>query len=385
MVDMTNQLLNILMMALKLSKITKMEMPTTAKFLLSHLLCFIIPSFAFLFLLSGPHTWWSALLWPIPIWLTVIVDIYSPKASYDDPPNNLQHWPFDCVLYLLAALQIGNLALLLTMASQLQWSSGIEIVTSLLNLFAIKVVVGTSSSFSGLVVAHELIHRTKRHMRLLGRLLLALTCYEHFATEHIRGHHLKVGTLNDPATAYYGESYREFWRRTVPAQFKSAWRLENKRLKIDNLNFCDKRLVHHHVFQGLLFEVSFILCIGLVFGISALAAFLIQALAAVNKLEAVNYIEHWGLIQPGDKSDRTISWDTDSWFTLHTLVGLSRHTNHHQNAHRPYHLLRPCPDSPKLPYGYFAMVFLSVCANKRYQELVDRELKAQNLRPCQPI
>ena len=195
---MTKQRLNIFIMALKLQKITKMEMPTTAKFLLSHLLCFIIPFFAFLFLLSGPHTWWSALLWPIPIWLTVIVDIYSPKASYDDPPNSLQNWPFNSVLYLLAALQIANLALLLTMASQLQWFSGGEIATSLLNLFAIKVIVGTSSSFSGLVVAHELIHRAKRHMRLLGRLLLALTCYEHFATEHIRGHHLNVGTLSEP-------------------------------------------------------------------------------------------------------------------------------------------------------------------------------------------
>ncbi len=49
-------------------------------------------------------------------------------------------------------------------------------------------------------------------------------------TEHLRGHHVRVGTPDDPATARFGEAYEPFFRRTVPAQFRSAWRLELTRL-----------------------------------------------------------------------------------------------------------------------------------------------------------
>lgn len=42
--------------------------------------------------------------------------------------------------------------------------------------------------------------------------------YEHFATEHIRGHHVRVGTSADPATARFGETRVEHFNRNVPDQ-----------------------------------------------------------------------------------------------------------------------------------------------------------------------
>jgi len=288
--------------------------------------------------------------------------------------------PFDLLLFTLAGLQFATIVLLIYMATQLSWTTMPEIICSLVNIFAIKVVVGTSSSFSGIVVAHELIHRSNPVMHTLGRLLLSLECYEHFATEHIRGHHKNVGTNADPATARLGESYEAFWKRTISSQFRSAWQLENKRLGITESTLYDHRLFYHHVAQGLIFELLLLVTILWLFGIVALLVFLMQAYAAVRKLETVNYIQHWGLTRNPEHGNRVLSWDTDSWFTLNTLVGLSRHSDHHKNAARPFHKLCYRSENPKLPYGYFTLVFLSVFSNKQFQKLVNRQLHRYGLK-----
>jgi len=339
----------------------------------------VLPVLAIVFLSTGPHSGWTALLWILPLWLTVLIDLFSPDAWHGSP-YQLPTWAYDSLLYVLAGLQIVAIVLLVLMANQLQWSSLPDVVTSVCNLFAVKILIGTNSAFCGIVLAHELIHRPQPHLQTLGRLLLSLVCYEHFATEHVRGHHRRVGTEHDPATARYGESYEAFWRRTVPAQFKSAWQMENRRLGQTSFKL-DARLLHHRVLQGLLFELALLTIITFGFGLSALAAFLIQAIAAVRKLEAVNYIEHWGLMRSGRSVSATDSWDTESWFTLHTMVGLARHADHHRNASSPYQQLRRSQESPKLPYGYFAMVFFTVFMNQHFQLLLTRELRKQGLGP----
>jgi alkane 1-monooxygenase len=60
--------------------------------------------------------------------------------------------------------------------------------------------------------------------------------YEHFYTEHLRGHYVRVGTEADPATARHAESFVRFFIRTVSGQFRSAGRLEAKRLGDENLS-----------------------------------------------------------------------------------------------------------------------------------------------------
>src|SRR5262249_58228997 len=104
-------------------------------------------------------------------------------------------------------------------------------------------LVGVNSGSSAIVVAHELIHRRERHFQWLGRLLLCTVLYEHFFTEHVRGHRVRVGTADDPATARFGEEYRGFLFRTVPAQLVSAWRLEAKRLQATDLPWWHPRLL----------------------------------------------------------------------------------------------------------------------------------------------
>lgn len=339
-----------------------------------HLLAFVLPLTTFAFLASGPHAH-GAGWWLLPLALSVAADLVGP-AERSQPSPSLRGRPFDAQLYALAALQFVNVVL----AARLVGISGFFAWQTLVAV----VLVGTNSGYSGIVVAHELIHRREAHLRAFGRALMGLVLYEHFATEHVRGHHARVGTPEDPATALFGESFRAFFRRTVPGQFRSAWRLEAKRLGDEQMRWRDPRLLRSRVVHGLVAEWALAFGLAAAFGWGAFAFHLLQAAWAVRLLECVNYFEHWGLVRRGTRADAVDSWDTDSWFTLYTLVGLSRHADHHANAARPYQQLRHVDASPKLPRGYFGMVPLALARNRKFRRLMTEELARRGLGPFAP-
>ena len=67
----------------------------------------------------------------------------------------------------------------------------------------------------GINTAHELGHKRESHERWLSKIALAQVAYGHFYIEHNRGHHVRVATPEDPASARLGETFYEFWPRTV--------------------------------------------------------------------------------------------------------------------------------------------------------------------------
>lgn len=344
----------------------------TARIWALHLLCFVVPLATLAYLLTAPHAWWAALPWLGVIAASVAADVYS-RAEHRQPARRLARWPFDAVLYALVAIQLANVALAVWQVSQ----HGFWRVDTLV----MWLLVNVSSGYSGIVVAHELVHRRERHLARLGRVLLGTVLYDHFSVEHVRGHHARVGTPEDPATARFGESYQQFFRRTVPAQLRSAWRLEAHRLGDADMPLFDRRQLRNRVLHGLAAEWAVAFAIAALLGWGAFAFYVLQALGAVRLLEAVNYFEHWGLVRRGKKPGPADSWDTDSWFTLYTLVGLSRHADHHAFATRPYQQLRHWEESPKLPTGYFGMVTMVFLQNERLRRLMTRELERRKLGP----
>lgn len=337
-----------------------------------HLLALVFPLNALAFVLTGPHQGAIALLFLLPTFGALWLD-WQAWPERRTPAANLPAWPFDLLLVVLSALQVANVVLLARMMSQQDWLS--------LDVLITVTTVGASSAYSGIVVAHELIHRPNAGMRQLGRLLLATVMYEHFYTEHVRGHHVRVGTPEDPATARFGESFGRFYLRTVPAQLRSAWRLETKRLGDIDMPLSDPRLLHSRVVHGIVFELGFAAALAIAFGPLALTMHLVQALWASRALEVVNYFEHWGLTRSGRKVESQHSWDTDSWFTYYALTGLSRHADHHAYASRPYEQLRTHDASPNLPRGYLALFPLVLGSNRRFQKLATAELRRLSLGP----
>jgi alkane 1-monooxygenase len=74
--------------------------------------------------------------------------------------------------------------------------------------FSIGIVSGVAIN-----LGHELGHQSARFERLLAKLALAPAAYGHFHIEHNRGHHVRVATYEDPASARYGESLYRFYPR----------------------------------------------------------------------------------------------------------------------------------------------------------------------------
>ena len=284
-----------------------------------HLTSLLLPVNALAFLFTGPHPWYLAPLFMLPVVVTFVVDD-SNRVERRQPSDLLPAWPFDALVYLLGALQLLVIVGIARMFA-------VQAIFSV-DMVVMITVVGGSSGFS-IITAHELIHRRKPWERNLGRLLLCTVLQEHFFTEHLRGHHVRIGTPDDPATAHFGEDYASFYRRTVPAQFRSAWRLEKKRLGDEQMSIVDPRMIQNRIVHGILVGWGLAVWMGVAAGLAALVAFLLQAFFSSRLLEAVNYFEHWGLTREGSRIRPSDSWDTHSWFTYYGLTGLSRHADHH--------------------------------------------------------
>ncbi len=334
-----------------------------------HLLAFVMPLYTLAWGLTGPHA--SPGWWLLPLLVAIVIDFVAGPVR--EQPQELDPRPFEAVLFGLVVLQPINVALLLRVIS----IAGLGSFDSVLGV----VLVGASSGYSAIVVAHELVHRPQPHMHVLGRALLCTVLYDHFATEHVRGHHKRIGTPEDPATARHGERLWAFVARTVPAQLRSAWRLECKRLGDADMRLWDRSQLRNRVLHGLLVEWGVALAICAWLGFEVFAAFVLQAAVAILLLETINYIEHWGLARAGKRVTTVDSWDAEGWFTYYSLVGLSRHADHHAHAARPYQQLRWFDESPKMPWGYWATGVTAIFANPIVRRRMDRELRARALGP----
>ncbi|MCK7594496.1 alkane 1-monooxygenase [Pseudomarimonas salicorniae] len=211
----------------------------------------------------------------------------------------------------------------------------------------------------GINVGHELGHKRGALNAWLARLALAPACYGHFVVEHNRGHHVRVATPEDPASARLGESFWRFLPRTLLGSLRSAWTLERERLTREG-----KPVLHwqNQNLQGWLLSLLLAAALVAAFGWIALPLFLAQAFYGASTLEAVNYIEHYGLLRQRDASGRyercqaQHSWNSSRRLSNWLLYQLERHADHHAHPLRPYQLLRHFEDSPQLPAGYAALV-----------------------------
>ncbi len=288
---------------------------------------------------SGLNIFYSMLLLPISEWF-----LFNENNKNDQ--NEAELLP-TLILILLSFLHlIVTLSLIY----------GI-ITNTLTGIFIIIAAVssGINAGTNGIVVAHELIHRKNILLRALGILNLIQVNYGHFYIEHIKGHHKYVGTQADPATALYGESLYKFIMRTIPGQFLSAFTLEQKRLF--DRNFSQFR---NFVVIITFVELMILITIYLMLGVKLLLAYILYSFVAIFLLEYVNYIEHYGLKRDDHKKfEAHHAWQSNKITSRLGLIELSRHSDHHMKAAKPYHTLNT-HEGYFLPSGYFGMFYIAL-------------------------
>ncbi|QCK13819.1 alkane 1-monooxygenase [Mangrovivirga cuniculi] len=223
--------------------------------------------------------------------------------------------------------------------------------------------MGMMCGVVGINVAHELGHRKKTHEKMMSKMLLLTSLYMHFYIEHNRGHHKNVSTPEDPASAHYGESVYEFYFRSIINSYRSAWEIANKQLEKKGLSVVSLK---NEMLQYQLLQIAFLVMIFLVFGIKGLLGFVGAAIVGILLLETVNYIEHYGLQRrqiSNGRYERVLpmhSWNSDHVVGRLMLFELSRHSDHHYIASRPYQILKHHDNSPQMPTGYPGMMILSL-------------------------
>lgn len=223
--------------------------------------------------------------------------------------------------------------------------------------------VGLSCGGLGIVIAHELVHRRDKLDYWIGKLLLTTVLYMHFAIEHVRGHHARVATDADPASARSGQSVYAFVPESIWRQIGSAWQLEAERLAKRGQSAFS---LGNEMLGMIAIQAVWVAAIFLFGGASAGLAYLAVAAIAVVLLEVVNYVEHYGLRRKIDANGRLEpvkahhSWNSDHRVSRAMLFELPRHTDHHMNGSRPYTTLQSVPGAPQLPAGYPAMVLLAL-------------------------
>ena len=218
--------------------------------------------------------------------------------------------------------------------------------------------VGGISGSQGITFAHELGHSRSRLDRALAWGLMASVNYAHFMVEHYRGHHPRAATAADPASARRGETLWAFLPRTLMGSLRSAWALEAAQLRQFKRGWRRSLLLWATGAQ-----VGWALVLLLWLGPLALLFWTVQAVYAIFLLEAVNYIEHYGLQRRSvngrpEAFGLMHAWNADHLLTNSVIANLQRHSDHHMHAWKPYAELQALP-GPQLPTGYAGCLFLA--------------------------
>ena len=323
------------------------------------------------------HVGWTgasqALFWVGPFLIYVLLPtldiVFGPDGQ--NPPDEVMAWLesdtyYRYIIYLYVPFQYASviLAAYLFTATDLGWL-GYDGALSWPAKIGLALSVGLLGG-TGINAAHEMGHKKDSLERWLSKVTLAQTCYGHFYIEHNRGHHVRVSTPEDPASARFGESFWEFLPRSVIGSARSAVHLEAARIRRTGRNPWDPRTwPGNDVLNAWGMSVVFWGAMIAVFGLALIPFAVIQAVFGFSLLEAVNYLEHYGLLRQKLESGRyercqpVHSWNSDHIVTNLFLYHLQRHSDHHANPTRRYQTLRSMDGAPELPTGYASLIGLT--------------------------
>ena len=335
-------------------------------------------------------TGWAIFWWFAPLFVYTVLPLADWLVGEDrkNPPESrvheLQRDPYyRLTVFLAVPVQLGVFF----------WGAWVAATGDLgaFELLGLAVSVGGVSGL-GINTAHEIGHQPGALNGWLAKLALAPSMYGHFYVEHNRGHHVRVATPEDPASARYGESFYAFLPRSVIGSLRSAVDIETRRLARQGRGFWSP---HNHLLQAWALTVLMFGGITLWSGQWWMLGFLLfQGIYGFSLLEVVNYLEHYGLCRRR-KPDGTYercqpehSWNSNHVVTNLLLYHLQRHSDHHAHPTRQYQALRHFEHAPQLPSGYAGMIVLAYVPwlwfrvmDRRVRAHYDNDMTRANIHP----
>lgn len=198
--------------------------------------------------------------------------------------------------------------------------------------------------------AHELIHRSDRTLRWLGKGVYISVLFGHHASAHVLVHHVHVATARDPNSARLGENFWWFAQRAWVGSFRAGLAAETARMRR-----VDRPVWAHpyvsYIAGGVLWAVLMVS----LFGGWGLLIYLALTTHSATQLLLSDYVQHYGLRRKIDANGRPEpvgphhSWDSPHRASSAMMLNAPRHADHHAHPMRPYPALelqgRPLPRS----------------------------------------
>ena len=324
---------------------------------LKYLFAYTVPVAAFISFASTGVGTYSAVIYAFVVlpFLDVVLGKNTTNLDEQARASKAFNLLFDWMLYFNLPIVFGLMSYFLFQVTTQSYTTSEWIGLSL--------SAGILLATNGIKVAHELGHRQSLSERTMSKILYIPSLYMHFYIEHNFGHHMKVATPEDGATAKYNQSVYAFWIRSVSKQYVDAWKKQFELLSIKNHSFFSiyNDMLWYHLIQPL-----YLLAILVLFSQTAMLFAISVGVISFLFLECINYIEHYGLIRsktPSGRYERVQthhSWNSNYNIGRIVLYELTRHSDHHFKSAKKYQLLETHKESPHLPVGYPASILLSL-------------------------
>lgn len=224
-------------------------------------------------------------------------------------------------------------------------------------------------------VAHELIHKRAKALRLLGRAVYTSLLIGHHASAHLLVHHVHVASAGDPSSARLGEGFYRFALRAGYGAFVAGFRAETAMLRRAG------RAWWRHPY--LAYVVGGLLCTALaawIGGMAGVAVYIGMCLYAQKQIMMSDYVQHYGLRRAALPDGRLEpvgprhAWNAPHRFSSALTLNAPRHSDHHVAPQRSYPELRLSRDDmPCLPYPLPMMAALSL-APPLWRRVMDRRV-----------
>lgn len=324
-------------------------------------------------LLFAAATWggiwgWLA-LGSITVWMFSLDRLLPKNTANPDPDAE-----FPGAIGLLVMLGLLHFAALACLAFSFAPGAQAGAGTRALVLLTTGLIGGQISH----PVAHELIHKPGRGLRLLGRLVYSASLVGHHASAHLRVHHVHVASDLDPNSARKGENFYRFARRAAPGSFRAGLAAENR------LRQGKGRPVWTHPYV-LYLGAGFVtlLVAALIGGSGGLLAVLVAGLHAQMQILISDYVQHYGLrrrvlaaggLEPVGPQH---SWNAAERYSSALTLNAPRHSDHHVRPARIYPALQLEPGAmPQLPRSLPVMGMIAMMP-RTWRRMMDRRVDAQ--------
>tara|TARA_R110001583_G_scaffold171120_1_gene324576 strand:+ start:16598 stop:17779 length:1182 start_codon:yes stop_codon:yes gene_type:complete len=311
-------------------------------------------------LIGGPFVWVGVVLFGVGILLdTLSMPLHTKGAGFDKNGDTngfagLQNAVMYIMLPVFALLQLA-------LAWRIfQYVNGVPVEAAMfmgipmqMGITGAQLVGATLSTgiFAGIgiIYGHELAH-TKGFSFVISRLMMGLSGAAHFCYAHVYNHHLELAHQDDPATSPRGRSiYKHFWLSHM-GQSKFLYKMESVRLAKLGKSFIslDNRWI-----RGYFMSLPTMVLFAWVGGPIGIACMFLVWTVSNFELEALNYMEHYGLIrEKGQPIDYRHSWDNDNMFTSWFFIEIGRQGDHHDRGETHFWELDEV-GSPNPGWGYF--------------------------------